>query len=85
MGLRSCLGVVRRAQRYPRERVEAAAQRTLAIGGRYKSFCSILTKRLDRQPPEAGTEERRTPPHDNIRGPEYFHDSGPADEPQEEE
>jgi transposase len=85
MGFRSCLGIVRLAQRYPPERVEAAAQRTLAIGGRYKSFCSILAKGLDRQPQETGTEQRRTPPHHNIRGPEYFHSESSPVEPQEEE
>ena len=85
MGLRSCLGVVRLAQRYPADRVEGAAQRTLAIGGRYKSFCSILAKGLDRQPPEAEIAQRRTPPHDNIRGPEYFHDGALPAEPKEAE
>ena len=85
MGFRSCLGVVRRAQRYSPERVEAAAERTLVIGGRYKSFCSILTKGLDRQPAAADSTERRTPPHDNIRGPEYFRDgSQPAGKPEED-
>jgi transposase len=72
MGIRSCLGIMRRAQRYPVERVEAAAERTLAIGGRYKSFCSILNKRLDQRPPQREEPERRTTAHGNIRGPEYF-------------
>ena len=71
MGFRSCLGVLRRAQNLPVTRIEAAAARTLAIGGRYRSFCSILDKRLDEQP-LAPAAEKPTPPHDNIRGPEYF-------------
>lgn len=72
MGFRACLGIVRRAKRYPVSRVEAAAERTLAIGGRYKSFCSILEKGLDQQPLEPAAPARRTPEHDNIRGPHYF-------------
>lgn len=73
MGFRSCLGVIRRAQRYPAARVEAAAERTLAIGGRYKSFCSILEKGLDQQPfPPPPSPPRSTPPHGNIRGAQYF-------------
>jgi transposase len=77
MGFRSCLGVIRRAQRYPAERVEAAAERTLAIGGRYKSFCSILEKGLDQQPlPQPPSPPRSTPPHGNIRGVQYFSGAG---------
>jgi transposase len=77
MGFRSCLGVIRRAQRYPAARVEAAAERTLAIGGRYKSFCSILEKGLDLQPlPQSPSPLRSTPPHGNIRGAQYFGGGG---------
>jgi hypothetical protein len=53
--------------------VEAAAERTLAIGGRYKSFCSILEKGLDQQPiQQPPSPPRSTPPHGNIRGAQYF-------------
>ena len=71
MGFRSCLGILRRAQKLPAERVEAVAERTLAIGGRYKSFCSILAKRLDQQPLTAAPP-KATPAHGNIRGAGYF-------------
>lgn len=72
MGFRSCLGTLRHAKRYPVHRVEKAAELTLAIGGRYRSFLSILDKSLDQQPVACQGGERATPPHDNIRGPEYF-------------
>jgi hypothetical protein len=55
--------------------MEAAAARALATGAcRYRSVKSILAHGLDQQPlpgaepgPAAGA-----PPHDNLRGPEYF-------------
>lgn len=72
MGFRSCLGVLRHAKRYPVSRVENAAERTLAIGGRYRSFRSILDKSLDMQPLAPAASERPTPQHENIRGPQYF-------------
>jgi transposase len=75
MGFRSCLGVMRLAKQYPPARMEAAAARALATGAcRYRSVKSILAHGLDQQPlpgaepgPAAGA-----PPHDNLRGPEYF-------------
>jgi transposase len=74
MGYRACLGIIRLAQKYSAQRVEAAAERALLTGAcRYKSVESILKHSLDRQPstpslPAASS----TPPHDNIRGSEYF-------------
>jgi len=74
MGYRGCLGIIRLANKYTPQRVEAAAERALLTGAcRYKSVESILKNSLDQVPvtqslPPAAT----TPPHDNIRGSEYF-------------
>jgi len=74
MGYRSCLGIIRLGQRYPTQRVEAAAQRALVSGAvRYKSLASILQHSLDQQPLAApAAAEHTAATHDNIRGPEYF-------------
>src|SRR5262249_4272350 len=51
MGYRGCLGIIRLAQRYSAQRVEAAAELALHPGAcRYKSVESILKNSLDRQP-----------------------------------
>ena len=72
MGYRSCLGIIRLSNQYSAERVEAAAQRALLTGAcRYKSVESILRNSLDQVPPTS-PPPATTPPHDNIRGAEYF-------------
>ena len=74
-GYRSCLGLMRLARTFSRERMEAACTRALAIGThRYRSVASILKKGLDRQPiiPPAQAE-LPLPSHANVRGPDYYH------------
>lgn len=72
MGYRGCLGIIRLSQRYSHERVEAASERALLTGAcRYKSVASILKNSLD-QLPVSSPSPQSTPPHDNIRGAEYF-------------
>ena len=72
MGYRGCLGIIRLAGKYSAQRVEAAAERALLTGAcRYKSVESILKNSLDQAPPSSPTPAS-TPPHDNIRGSEYF-------------
>jgi hypothetical protein len=72
MGYRGCLGIIRLADKYSAQRVEAAAARALATGAcRYKSVESILKNSLD-QVALTTASPATTPPHDNIRGPEYF-------------
>jgi len=80
MGYRSCLGIIRLAQQYSAQRVEAAAERALlAKACRYQSVKSILKNSLDTvplsPPPPPGS-----PPltHDNVRGAEYFDQGGPT-------
>lgn len=74
MGYRSCLGLIRMADEYTPQRMEAAAQRALAGGAaRYRSVKSILEKSLDRQPlPDEAAGSGTPAEHDNIRGAEYF-------------
>ncbi|TWA79427.1 transposase [Azospirillum brasilense] len=74
-GFRSCVGILRLAQHYGADRLEAACARGLAIGARsYSSLQSILKSGLDRRP--ATTEpavEAPTLAHANIRGARYYH------------
>jgi hypothetical protein len=79
MGYRSCLGIIRLAQQYSAQRMEAAAERALlAQACRYQSVKSILKNSLDAvplSPPQPGS-----PPltHDNVRGADYFDQGGPT-------
>jgi hypothetical protein len=59
--------------RFPRERVEAACERALAIGTRsYTSVKSILDTKLDRKRPEKAADGPAIV-HSNIRGPNFYH------------
>ncbi len=72
-GFRACVGILRLAKIYSRERLEAACSRALEIGARsYSSVNSILKNNLDRQRP-AMPADGPAIAHDNIRGPTYFH------------
>jgi len=72
MGYRGCLGIIRLAGKYSAQRVEAASERALLANAcRYKSVESILKNSLD-QVPTSSPPPASTPPHDNIRGAEYF-------------
>ena len=72
MGYRGCLGIIRLAEQYSPARMEAAAERALLTGAcRYQSVKSILKNSLDAIP-LAATPSSPPPPHDNIRGAEYF-------------
>ena len=76
MGYRGCLGIIRLAEKYSPQRVEAAAERALLTGAcRYKSVESILRNSLDGVAVENPSPTLSPPaatPHDNIRGAEYF-------------
>ena len=72
-GFRACVGIVRLAKSYGRERLEAACARALDIGARsYSSVNSILKNDLDRRRPVTPADGPAIA-HDNIRGPAYFH------------
>src|SRR5215469_6910260 len=73
MGYRSCLGIIRLAEQYSATRMEAAALRALESNAcRFQSVKSILKNSLDQQPLTALPSLLPSPPHDNIRGSEYF-------------
>ena len=72
LGFRSCLGILRLAERYGSERLEAASARALAIGARsYRSLRSTLEHGLDAVP----DTPTAAPPalfHANVRGAAYY-------------
>lgn len=68
------MGILRLAQHYGADRLEAACARGLAIGARsYSSLQSILKSGLDRRPPTEPAVEAPTLAHANIRGARYYH------------
>lgn len=76
-GYRACLGILRLGNRYSKERLEAAANRALAIKGySYKSVASILKTGLDQLPlpltGDAGKEAVLPINHRNVRGRRYY-------------
>jgi transposase len=72
-GFRSCIGITRLAERYGRQRVQAACGRALDIGSRsLKSVKSILQNHLDRKRPEQAADGPAIL-HNNIRGRGYYH------------
>ena len=78
-GFRACIGILRHAEAFGPERLEAACGRALEIGARsYTSVTSILKNNLDRRRPEPATDGPAIT-HDNIRGPTYFHGSVPPE------
>jgi transposase len=75
-GFRSCLGLMRLGKSYGAERLEAACRRALTLGVcSYKSIASILKNGLDHSPLPQTPPLGSSPRHDNIRGPEYYHDT----------
>ncbi|HUY25699.1 MAG TPA: IS21 family transposase, partial [Candidatus Saccharimonadales bacterium] len=75
-GYRACLGLMHLEKRYGRERLNAACQRALTVGGlSYRSVESILKCGLDRVPPPGRQMQLVAPPpadHENLRGPDYY-------------
>ncbi|MDO5757606.1 MAG: hypothetical protein Q4P24_08830 [Rhodobacterales bacterium] len=66
-GYRTCLGVIRLADKFGRDRLDAACRRALEINARsYSSVQSILKNGLDRKPRTRTTEEPAIT-HPNIR------------------
>jgi transposase len=72
-GFRSCLGIIRLGKTTGQERLEAACRRALHFGTcSYQSVKSILEHRLDQQPVEQELP-LKSPPHQNLRGRNYYH------------
>jgi transposase len=71
-GYRSCLGIIRLAERYGSERTEAACARALSARAlSYRSVESILRHGLDSEPLDRPTL-RPHPRHANVRGAAYY-------------
>jgi transposase len=73
-GYKACLGIINLTRDYEPVRIEAAARRALKFKTcSYRSMKAILSAGLDRQP-DNGTQPRLPglPPHQNIRGQEYY-------------
>jgi len=78
-GYRSCLGILRLGDQYPKPRVEAAARRAVELNAcSYQSLKSILQRRLDGAEPESAPAAQPPLDHPNLRGPNYFDTDGPA-------
>ncbi len=72
-GYRTCLGVLKLANSFGNERLDAACERALEINSyTYQSLHSILKNGLDRQRRERPTDGPAIK-HSNIRGAGYFH------------
>jgi transposase len=70
-GFRSCIGILRLAQRYDAERLDGACARALALGTRsYSSVAAILKNAQERR---AAEPQQPSLLHENIRGPGYYH------------
>jgi transposase len=75
-GYRSCLGILRLARQYGRERLEGACARAVAARARsYRHVQSILQHGLDRLPAEAPPGAKPLAPsiHAHVRGGDYYH------------
>jgi transposase len=72
-GFRSCLGIIRLGNKYPQARMEAAAQRAIALNVcSYQSVKAILENHLDGQALEPATDPQPPINHPNLRGPDYY-------------
>jgi transposase len=70
----ACLGILRLGSKYGKHRLEAAC--TLVLQGPRVNFGiinRILKNNMDKQLNNKINEDFRTPPHDNIRGPENYY------------
>jgi transposase len=75
-GIRSCLGLVRLANCYSIERLEAACARAMRFDAcSYRSIESILKTGLDRTEPSEPVSAIEPIEHANMRGADYFDDA----------
>jgi hypothetical protein len=70
-GVRSCLGILRLATRYPAEKLEAACVRALAAGASSSGFVEQVLK-SGRPIADTATEDG-IGHHGNVRGADYYH------------
>jgi transposase len=70
-GVRSCLGILRLATRYPSEQLEAVCVRAMSAGASSSGFVEHLLK--SGRPLVDPVAEDGVGHHGNIRGPGYYH------------
>lgn len=70
-GVRSCLGILRLATRYPGERLEAACVRAIAAGASSSGFVEHLLK--SGQSLAETVADDGVGDHRNVRGAGYYH------------
>ena len=73
-GFRSCLGIIRLAERYGKQRVEAACKRAITLNlASYKSIKNMLEANLDKSPlTEDETNVLPSNQNSHIRGSNYY-------------
>ncbi|KAA5608276.1 transposase [Rhodovastum atsumiense] len=71
-GMRACLGVLRLAKSYGRERLELACERALAAGALSSRYVEQLLKADQRQPFLQARSDDGLGQHANVRGPSYY-------------
>ena len=72
-GYRTSLGILRLGDAHGKDRLEAAAERALALGSTsYRSLASILKNGLDKQPLPTQEDTQVPIGHANIRGATYY-------------
>lgn len=71
---RACLGVLRLAKDFGKDRLNAACARALKLNAAsYRSIHSILKNSLDKQQPAITPQASLPLDHVNVRGPDYYH------------
>jgi len=72
-GYRACLGLLGLAKRYGNLRLEAACERTLALGAfKYRHVRDVLANNRDRLEAPGADSAWTSPPHANVRGSGYY-------------
>ena len=78
---RSCMGILRLADKYGSDRMEEASLRTTLSGlATYKSVEAILKNGLDRVPLPNAEIQMQPIDHENIRGADYYREHGAREE-----
>ena len=71
---RSALGILRLSHAYSESLLESACEKACAIGTwRYDSIVSLLKRQHFSITQVASDQSHKTPDHDNVRGPNYYH------------
>jgi transposase len=81
-GYRACMGIMRLGKKVGNNRLDAACQRALAIGGKSYSCVRNILERGQENAPLPSEQLHLAIHHDNVRGPEYYRQN--QQNPQEE-